>query len=251
MGKVLSTVKAIDVSSHQPADLSQIIAAYRPEHVIVRIYLDLELPDFAHSAAQIQSARDNDCTVGGYIWSYRSADPHGSIDEVIAKCASVGLVLPLLWIDCETYGSGASFDPGPDAHWLTEAVEYADAMYEMKCGIYTGYWWINSHFPGGWMAYQPFLRLPQWWAVYDGNPDIDVFPPKPGLTELAAKQYRGTVIDLNTIRSQYTVYEPAPDPCAGLKEELARLEYENQLLRDENNNFVDRLEKIRELANFD
>ena len=152
-------VSGIDVSSYQSADLSGVIAAYAPEHVVVRLYLPAEKPGLqSHSFAQIQSARDHRCSVGGYIWGYRSESPEDSVAAAVDLCRQANLVLPLLWIDCEVYGNPVT-DPGPDADWLRRAKMAADSM-EMKLGIYTAIWWIDGHFPGGQDAFSEFASWP-------------------------------------------------------------------------------------------
>jgi hypothetical protein len=221
------TVKAIDVSSHQPANLTNIIHQHRPEHVIVKLYMPWDNISFDHTAQQVASARDQGCTVGGYVWAYRSQDPIATIDRVIGRCASIGLVLPLLWIDCETYDTQTSHDPGPDADWLARAVDHAERVYGMACGIYTGIWWIDGHFPGGQGEFSSFSRLPIWLSEYDHIPDINNIVLPMGWTQAAAKQYSADGIDLNVIRPEYTVYEhtepdpePDPDPCENLNKQL-------------------------------
>jgi hypothetical protein len=220
------TVKAIDVSSHQPANLDALIAQHQAKHVIVKLYMPWESVSFDHSNQQVNSARMNHCSVGGYVWAYRSQDPIATINNVIALCASIGLELPLLWIDCETYEqNGVVVDPGPDAEWLARAVDHAERVYGMKCGIYTGRWWVRDHFPGGEAEFSNFSRLPLWLSEYDGNPDINDADTMPqGWTSLACKQYTATPIDQNSIRPEYTVYEggsqPPPDPCEHFRTQL-------------------------------
>jgi hypothetical protein len=193
--------------------LTGLIQAHQPNHVIVKGYLEIESPPQDVTRAQVASARANGCSVGMYVWCYRSASPYTTIDDIVALCASVELALPLLWLDCETY---ENTDPGPDADWLAKAVEYAETKYQMACGIYTGLWWIQGHFPGGEAEFANFARLPQWWSVYDNVADIDRFIRGAGVVELAAKQYTATPVDLSVIRDEYTVYqgtvEPKPEP---------------------------------------
>ena len=219
------TVKAIDVSSHQPANLTSIIHMLEPKHVISKLYMPWESISFDHTAQQIASARSNGCTVGGYVWAYRSQDPIATIDNVITRCGSIGKDLPLLWIDCETCydASSDTVDPGPDAEWLSRAVDHAERVYGMKCGIYTGIWWIDGHFPGGQAEFSNFSRLPIWLSQYDNNPDINSTRLPMGWTEAACKQYSGTGIDQNTIREEYTVYQGGgtePDPCENLHRQI-------------------------------
>jgi hypothetical protein len=216
----------IDVSSHQPADLTDIIREHKPEHVIVRVYLDHESPPLSHSAAQIASARAMGCTVGGYIWAYQSVDPAVTIDRTIRACAQIGLVLPVCWIDCETYASrsGVILDEGPDAKWLRAALARAHE-YEMPCGIYTASWWVKGHFPGGYDAYREFAGLPQWLAEYDGVANLDDFEPFSGITQISAKQWsvwKGAYeLDRTVIRDEFTI--AAGDPPESPKDDTAAL----------------------------
>jgi hypothetical protein len=247
-------LNAVDVSSHQPRDLSRIIAEYQPDHVIVKLYTSVEHISFEHSEAQVRSAWEHGKTVGGYAWAYRSASPERTIDDVIARCASIGLVLPLLWIDCETYHGGNTVDPGPDADWLSRAVARAEDVYGMSCGIYTGIWWINGHFPGGQAEFAKFNRLPLWLSEYDGIADINNIVLPQGWTEVAAKQFLGSPIDQNVIRPEYTVFntpeddDDDDDPCWDLRQEL---ELKIEALAEahaEIDDLKDRMSQIRELA---
>ena len=219
----MTILKAIDVSSHQPRDLTALIQTHQPDHVIVKGYLPIENISQDHTRAQVRSARQNGCTVGMYVWCYRSSSPIETIDSIISLCASMDLSLPLLWLDCETYtgANGAVIDPGPDSDWLARAVDHAERVYQMKCGIYTGRWWVRDYFPGGESAFAGFNRLPLWLSLYDAMPDINIWIPFSGFTHLAAKQWTSSPIDINVIRSEYTVYaadEPEPiDPCLALR----------------------------------
>jgi hypothetical protein len=215
----MSILKAIDVSSHQPRNLTSLIRTHKPSHVIVKGYLPIAVIDQEHSRAQVRSAWENGCTAGMYVWCYRSASPTATIDSIITLCASIDLVLPLLWLDCETYTDkdGNILDEGPNADWLAKAVHHAETVYGMACGLYTGQWWIDGHFPGKGPEFGQFSRLPIWLSDYDNNPDINDVRPPLGWSQVAAKQYTSTPIDQNVIREEYTVYqadEPEPDPLA-------------------------------------
>lgn len=222
----MTTRRAMDVSSHQSRDLTTLIREHDPQHVIVKLYTAWESIPWDHTAAQVRSALDNGCTVGGYVWAYRSITPERMVDDLIARCASIGLVLPLCWIDCETYHdrSGNVADPGPDADWLARFVRQAESIYGMACGLYTGAWWVDGYFPGGREAFAQFSRLPLWLADYDNNPALDS-SLLPGWPTVAAKQYTSDPVDLNTIRAEHTVYhgEQTDDPCAALRDGLAAI----------------------------
>ena len=192
-----------------------------------------------HTVAQVRSARDNGVSIGGYVWAYRNISPEATIKAVITRCAEIGLVLPLLWLDCENYMvNGQIADPGPDADWLSRAVDCAERIYEMACGLYTGAWWVQGHFPGGTDEFAKFSRLPLWIADYDGDPSLDTATVLPGWTSVACKQYTDQPVDLDTIRPEYTVYQstPAPDKCsevlAGLDRMIARKPYRRPSRRE-------------------
>lgn len=212
---VLETLSAIDVSSYQHATERQFIQDLRPDHVICRLYLPVELPSQDVSKDLVRVAREEGCSVGGYFWAYRSESPEKSIDEVINLCAEIGLVLPICWIDCETYGSS---DPGPDAEWLRRAKVRADT-YEMPLGIYTGIWWINEHFPGGMAAFNEFINWPLWIANYSQPPSLTFVPG----VELAAHQYTSVPVDRSIIQTKYAVVAPTEEPLPENKyDELVR-----------------------------
>lgn len=224
----MNFLRAIDVASWQPRDLTQLIARHQVQHAIIRLYLPWESVPWDHTAAQVRSARDNAISVGGYAWAYRSISPEATIKAVITRCAEIGLVLPLLWLDCETYKgpNGTIADPGPDADWLARAVACAEDQYGMACGLYTGAWWIEQYFPGGADEFAKFSRLPLWIADYDGDPSLETATIPKGWASVAAKQYADKPIDLDSIRAEYTVYTPstpAPDACSGLRDGLAAL----------------------------
>lgn len=197
----MSLVKAIDVASFQPRDLSTIIAAEQPAHVIVHLYHDQETPPWGHSAAQVQSARDNGCTVGGYCFLYPQTDMVRTINSVADRCASIGLVLPILWLDVETY-NGRDLTPGE----LRSAVNHCDAL-GIPCGIYTSReMWRRVGNPDG------FESRPAWIANYNGTPWANINGPA-NLPNVVGHQYRGDPLDLSLMLLEYTVVTP-PDPCA-------------------------------------
>jgi hypothetical protein len=190
-----TVVPAIDVSSHQPRDLRHLIREFRPAHVITKLYLPEESIPQAHTRAQLDSAQAAGCTVGGYVWCYRSLDPAKTVRDAVGLARSCGVELPVLWLDCETY-EGSTFDPGPDAAWLRAAVAQAERL-GVRPGIYTGHWWVRDHFPGGAAAFADFNQLPLWLADYDGLPALNFRRPFSGFTRLHGKQYSADGLDLN------------------------------------------------------
>jgi hypothetical protein len=206
----VALLSAIDVASFQPRDLSGIIAQYQPRHVIVHLYHDQERPPWAHSAEQVASTLANGCTVGGYQFLYPGTDMVRAVNSVADRCASIGLVLPILWHDVESY-EGRDITP-----WdLHRTVDHCVAL-GIPSGVYTSReMWRRIGNPSG------FEHLPAWIADYNGYPDLDVIPP-PNLPNVVAHQYRGDPLDLDVILEEYTVL-PQPDPCEQLRAGLAEI----------------------------
>jgi hypothetical protein len=204
----MGLVHAIDVASYQPRDLTEIIREYQPAHVICHLYTDVESVPWEHSAAQIESALANGCTVGGYVFLYPGTGMIRTIISAIERCASIGLVLPILWLDVESYN-------GTDItkYDLQVAVGQCEVL-ETPCGIYSSrYMWSRIGNPSG------FAHLPAWIADYNGRPDLDVIPP-PSLPNVVAHQYRGDPLDLNVILEEYTGAPSVPAPPSDVDELL-------------------------------
>jgi hypothetical protein len=187
-------VQAIDVSSHQPRDLSAIIRQHRPDHVIVRMYLPEENPPQEHSIAQVESARENGCSVGAYVWAYRSSDARQTIRDGLALARRCGLEPPVLWIDCETY---LDVDPGPDATWLREAVDECRRA-GVQPGIYTGGWWWRDKLGNS----TEFADLPLWAAEYCEPRDPASCTLFGGWTRAAGKQWTENPVDRSTFLAE-------------------------------------------------
>jgi GH25 family lysozyme M1 (1,4-beta-N-acetylmuramidase) len=205
-------IRGIDVSSHQPRDLAAILAEYEVQHVVVKAYLPVEIIGQDYTRAQVASAQQNDCSVGFYVWAYRSVDPRATVRWGAELARSCGVEPAVLWIDCETY-QGRSFDPGPDGPWLRAAIDEAQ-LVGMPLGIYTGWWWIDGYYPGGVAAFAEFSHLPLWVADYDGDPDLaNVWSgwARDGWRVLG-KQYRGSPIDLDTFDEAAVSAGPGPVP---------------------------------------
>jgi hypothetical protein len=188
-------VEAIDVASYQPADLSAIIATSHAEHVIVRLYLPQERPAQQHSLDQIASARANGCSVGGYCWVYPDLDPVQTVRNALSLAARATLALKVLWLDVETYMG----QPAPGVAWLRAAADEC-ARIGVRCGIYSGVWYVRSYMPDAAML----ADLPLWTAQYDGVADPDQVTLYGGWTKAAGKQYRIDSIDHDVLRSEYT-----------------------------------------------
>ncbi len=192
-------VRAMDVSSYQPTDLTALIQEHHIEHVIVRLYQPNEQPSQDVTREQIASARTNGCTVGGYMWLYADWESRQQVRDVLALARECNLDLPVLWIDYEPYTD----DTMPTLEQLREAIIECRAL-GVRPGIYTGGWcWIHG---------DVLTDVPLWAAQYDGIPDPDVFTPFGGWTQCAIKQYSAEGIDLNIARREYTVPAVVPQP---------------------------------------
>lgn len=181
------------------------IQKYQVSHVIVRMFTSDELPSKDISRAQVQSARDNGCTVGAYVWAYKSCDPRKTIREAVELAQECGVDLKVLWIDCETYtekdpktGKYVVRDPGPDGVWLRAAVDECYTL-GIQPGIYTGSWW--------WVGYMgnttEFWELPLWvGAQYDGVETLESVILFGGWEKATIKQYLGDP-DLNVLQENF------------------------------------------------
>lgn len=216
-------VHSIDTSSFQPRNLTRIIQAYRVKHVVVHLYLSHETPDPQHSKDQINSARDNGCSAGGYVFPYRPADdPERMLWDTLELCSSVGLELPCAWIDAEPNDWG----DGPDEAWFDSWYDLC-ASVQMPTGPYCNRDWMNTH---SYMPKYGEMGHPLWLANWDGVADVTQGHIPAGWTELAGKQWEvahGPLgeIDRDVFREEWTVYQapPVTDPCADLRAENDRL----------------------------
>lgn len=223
-------VSAIDVSDHQPADLSALIGHYDPQRVIIRLYLPVESARVPRQDWTLQAAgsvRSNGRSTGGYLWGYRSEDAAGSIYDALDIADRANIPLTHLKVDAETYLPGTSrYDPGPDSAWFAAAKAEIDRA-RLGAVAYTGLWWIEQVFPGGMAAFQRDVldagwRL--WLADWDGIPDPAVFRWPAGFPRplLAAKQYavdEGPFGELDLDVVDAAVAGPSPNPDADVDEQ--------------------------------
>jgi hypothetical protein len=172
------------------------------KHVVVKLYLPVESIPQSWSLDQIDSARAHGCSVGGYVWCYRSEDPTATVNSAIDLAVSAGVDLPILWLDCETYTvKGVVKDTGPDTAWLRQAVA-ACVNRGVRAGVYSGSWWIE-----GWLKnYAEFTGLPLWSAQYNHVDDLDsvIMPLGWPRESLAGHQYASDVVDLSVFDSTFT-----------------------------------------------
>lgn len=217
-------VHAIDVASYQPKDLTALIQAYQVKHVVVHLYMPNEGPGPQWSRDQINSARQNGCTVGGYVFPYRPSDDIAYyLHNTLELCASVGLQLPVCWVDCEP----SPFGPGPDEAWMDQWFAACDSV-NMPSGLYLNQDWLNTH--STWKKYGLQGR-PLWLAHWDHVADTTAGPVPAGWAQLAGKQWEVSSghlgdIDRDVFREEYTVYAGSQqqpqqlDPCRHLHEQI-------------------------------
>jgi GH25 family lysozyme M1 (1,4-beta-N-acetylmuramidase) len=220
-GAMPTLVRGIDVSSHQSSDLGSLISTHGPNHIVVRLYLPEENPSQDHTRAQIASARAAGCTVGGYVWCYQDMDPRKTVRDAIALARSVHLMLPVLWLDCETYkNSSGVTERGPDAPWIRAAADECRQL-GVRPGIYTARWWWRDFMDDT----TEFADLPLWAAEYDDNPDVDDVTLFGGWTRASGKQYAeklpsGAGLDQNVFRDEVTADGATPPPPSPTLAEL-------------------------------
>lgn len=194
----------MDVSSWQPRDLTALIAAHQIEHVVVRLYIPGERPPPEHSVAQIESARANGCTVGGYVWCYRSFDPVDTVRQGLLLAEIAGVKLPILWLDCETYNPTGNNveDPGPDAAWLKAAIAECRHL-GVRAGVYTARWWVRLALGDD---FSEFSDVPTWLAEYNHVATLESVKPLPGSSRAMVwgHQFSADSVDLSVFRAEAT-----------------------------------------------
>lgn len=184
------TVVAIDVSNHQPTDISHYISSCGATHVIVKAYQSIEVDGGRmHAKAQIASAHSCGASVATYVWLYAGVPAEQQVDDALSLH-----VPPILWLDIEPYTDGSC----PTAAEIHAAVDYCERIGQ-RVGIYTGKWvWDQRGYPPAWS------RLPLWTADYNGDPDLDHVTLYGGWTFASGKQFTSTPIDQNTMLADVT-----------------------------------------------
>jgi GH25 family lysozyme M1 (1,4-beta-N-acetylmuramidase) len=193
-------VKCIDVSSNQgTTDLSAYIRDFGAQHVIVKLYQEVEGPTpEGWSIPQIHSALENGCTAGGYVWLYRGIDVQKQVEDALKVAQDAGIVLPILWIDCETYEK-----QGPSLQEIMDAC-YWSAFNGTRPGIYTGDWYWRDilGIPAGQAG--PWQNYPCWFASYNGNADLDIHSNYWPDEMLVGHQYWADPIDESVMLESFT-----------------------------------------------
>jgi hypothetical protein len=223
------TVPAIDVSSHQGRDLSAIIARYRPQLVVCKLYLPLERytgweshPDLSPGMTidQARSARENGVQdLSGYVWGYRDVDPDRTVYEGMETAYKAEISSPVLWLDAETYQNTA-----PEVAWFERAVYVADTFgLQLGPGFYSAPWFWNDYLG----ATQLFAGRPGWGATYNGMPGrVASF----GGLRMLGHQFSADQVDQNVfdelVITGPTVAPSQPDPLEWALSSLGYLSHE-------------------------
>src|SRR3990167_2056445 len=203
-------LKAIDVSSHQPADLTQLIAQFDPVLVIVKLYQKIEriTPQGnsemaqAHSKAQIASALERGREVSGYMWLYANIDPETAIDQAIDLAIEAGLALPFLGIDVETYVDGSI----PDGATIARAVAQC-----VKRDVEQVIYWSKEMWRRAGSPTDEVYNIYQWAADYVGFEPDDLYSTDPVVGPrilLVGHQWTSDPIDQNVFDAFWHEYSP-------------------------------------------
>ncbi len=208
----MDLVSALDVSNYN--DLASDLARFPGTRgVVVRAPLSVEPLALRRIALeQIELLRERNLLIAMYVWGYRDVDPIKTIQDVVDFCASINLVLPMLWLDLETYGDS----PGPDFAWIKRFTDHCKAL-GIPTGLYTGRWWVEGYFAGSWSTFSHFNDLPVWVAQYDDVETLDVHPAwtREGFT-VWGKQFSGTPIDRDVfLPDAFGLAQPTPAPAPG------------------------------------
>jgi hypothetical protein len=170
-------VPGIDVSSAQPTDLSALIARTGARHVCVKLYQRVELGGrgAAISKAQLTSAIQNGCSVSGYWWQYRDVPIEQQVQDALAIPAQMGIALPIVYSDAETYTDGTC----PSGEQVKYGLGYVRDQGQ-RSALYTGLYVWRDHLGQidltGELLYS---------ANYNGLPTLESSPGYGGMTVIA------------------------------------------------------------------
>jgi len=188
-------VRGMDVSSHQVRDLTAYIQQFRPSHVVVKAYQEIESVPQSCTIQQMHSALANGCSVGAYVWLYHGISPAQQVQQALEVAERAGVTLPLLWIDLETYqGTAPTIDEA-------EAACAACDQRGIRSGIYTGNWFVDAYWHG---QIGRLVEYPVWLAAYDGLEQLDTPSPYWPREMVKGHQYSSSPIDLNAFAREVT-----------------------------------------------
>lgn len=237
----MTLLRAMDVSSYQPEDLSFLIRSNDVSHVIVRLYQPIENPPQSHSLNQVASARLQGCTVSGYYWLYRDVNIETQVDSVVAlaKLANISPSVPLL-LDWEEYKN--TFGPTPEQVALAilraRYLGYTTVVYSRKQFLEEV--WTN--------AAALLTGVPLLLANYNGKADLEIDKPL-GFedSELVGHQYASSPVDLDVVLPMMTgsEEEPVVTPAAASYAELES--YIGYLSFDLANGFADAVGQLQKV----
>jgi hypothetical protein len=175
--------------------LTDLIATYQPDLVVVKLYLSCERISKDHSRAQLASAKAAGKQTAGYVWGYSDFDPRQTVREAADLVLECRVNSPLIFLDCESYEG----DPGPDAYWLDRAFgEYVRLGYPPA--MYSAAWWLNADL----RRLSAVRGVLKWLADYNGIADLASVSLPPGIerAEICGHQFLADPVDRSVFDSR-------------------------------------------------
>ena len=187
-------MKVIDVDNYDPINLSGLIKEHDAWFVVVRGYLDGEIPPEYIAKWQIESVRQNNAIALMYHWAYAEFDPDETVRQADEAMSEFLIPGPLV-IDLEDYK-----DTRPNREWFDKCIKAIRRRQRRPC-IYSRTNWLEEYI--GDLSEWPDVVY--WLADYRGYKFEELPLPK-GVTrdQVVAYQYAEKhPIDLNWFRDDF------------------------------------------------
>lgn len=214
----MTLIKTVDCSSHNQRSLTMLAqwVAQGAQALIVHSYHSGEQASLAQTTREwISLARQAGIWAFPYVWLFRSMDPARQTREAIELFRDSDMPPSLIALDCETYGHGSSFDPGPTAEQILTAAETARGM-GVEVILYSGLPWLTD-MDGD---HEILRGVPAWIANYNGQQTLDV--PAPEWVRVIGHQYTSTPVDWSVFSLEaLKELSVGQDPCSALKSAIA------------------------------
>lgn len=179
----MNQIDGIDLSNYDGPLMNWELEAYRADgiaHIALRAGTEsLHHVELAHQ--QVRACEQGGMGWSLYLWPYFDEHPVQAAGEVLVHYSHIDP--PICWVDCEELTHEGT--PDHNRWWLRA---YTDTLIQAghQVGIYTRKDWWETH-----MATDQFANLPLWVALWDWVPDLTVWRPFGGWTQLAGKQWTG------------------------------------------------------------
>lgn len=191
-------LRAVDVASYQPADLTAYIQRYGLDLVVVRLYqrtIEGEILQ-RHSRAQVESVKANGKHLFGYLWLYGGVDVDRQVNEALDLERPLALAL-----DLETYqDQRTKIVSWPNVTEVDQALNVCDRLGQRVMN-YTGQWFWKDYL-GSTMA---FAGRDLWSANYNGQETLET--PTYGGMRIVGHQYADVAPD--GVSLDMDVFDPA------------------------------------------